>query len=411
MATKPITKRFIISYALAYFGMWAALLAPVMLGLAIRVAELDPQGKAGSLSLVLAPGALLALISNPIFGRLSDRTKSRLGRRRPWIIGGALVGTLGIVWCALAQDVIMLTIAWSFTQIAYNAAVAAVAAVLADQVPAKQRGSVSAAINVGGAIGVAAGLGLANLGAAVFQSSFLMFTIPASVGLVLVLFFAITLHDPRVTKRETTPYSLRTFFGSIVFNPLKSPDYAKMLTSQFLFFVGISLLSSYQIYFMIDTLKVPSADASTLATVVTLLAMVVGVVGNIVGGQLSDKLGRRKVFVVSSSLLFAIGIAILAFVTSLPMLYPIVAIIGLAQGVYTTVALALITQVLPTQHEAGKWLGIANISTTLPQSIAPAIAPMFLAINGPNNYTSLFLVSALLGVVGAVIAAIVRRSK
>ena len=83
---------FILIYALAYAGVWLALLTPIMVTLALRIRQLEPENAAGRLSLVLAVGALFALLANPLFGRLSDRTTARWGMRRPWLIGGALAG-------------------------------------------------------------------------------------------------------------------------------------------------------------------------------------------------------------------------------------------------------------------------------------------------------------------------------
>ena len=81
---------FIAIYGLAYTGLWMALLPPILVGLAMRVRVIAPAHATGSLSLVVGVGALIALFGNPFFGRLSDRTTSRFGMRRPWLVVGAL---------------------------------------------------------------------------------------------------------------------------------------------------------------------------------------------------------------------------------------------------------------------------------------------------------------------------------
>ncbi|MER6988575.1 MFS transporter [Saccharopolyspora hirsuta] len=85
---------FVLRLGLANLGLYSALLTPVVVTMALRVAEVAPQHKESTLGLVLGVGAVLAMIANPLFGRLSDRTRSRFGRRRPWLVGTAAVAAL-----------------------------------------------------------------------------------------------------------------------------------------------------------------------------------------------------------------------------------------------------------------------------------------------------------------------------
>src|SRR5881275_47000 len=65
--------------------------------------------KGEALAFVLVPGAFVALFSNPLFGLLSDRTRGRLmvwGRRRPYILIGTLVNVGGLIWMAVAPDIL-----------------------------------------------------------------------------------------------------------------------------------------------------------------------------------------------------------------------------------------------------------------------------------------------------------------
>ena len=80
---------FISLYALAYIGTILLFLAPLLVSLALKVNSLVGIERApNSLALVAGVGALLAMFANPFFGRLSDRTTSRLGMRRPWMVIG-----------------------------------------------------------------------------------------------------------------------------------------------------------------------------------------------------------------------------------------------------------------------------------------------------------------------------------
>jgi hypothetical protein len=80
---------FIALYALSYSGGSLVLIAPLLVTLALKVNDLvgiDDAPK--NLALISGIGSLLAMVSNPLFGRLSDRTTARLGMRRPWMLVG-----------------------------------------------------------------------------------------------------------------------------------------------------------------------------------------------------------------------------------------------------------------------------------------------------------------------------------
>ena len=112
------------------FGVYLALLTPVMVSMAFKVQHIDPANTEGSLGLVMGVGAAFALIANPLVGRLSDRTTSRWGMRRPWILGGAIVGLGGFALIGAASSVWMVLLAWCLVQTSMNAVLAAANATL-----------------------------------------------------------------------------------------------------------------------------------------------------------------------------------------------------------------------------------------------------------------------------------------
>src|SRR5215831_6935728 len=99
------------------------------------------NNKAVALALISSPGLLVALVSNPLFGMLSDRTKGRWGRRRPYILVGALVNLGGLGLMAAAPNILTLMLALCLVQLANNAAAAPFHAFLPDLVNEEQRGT------------------------------------------------------------------------------------------------------------------------------------------------------------------------------------------------------------------------------------------------------------------------------
>lgn len=402
-ATVPVRRVgpvFIATYAAAYFGTWMALLTPVVVALALRIAQIDAKGEAGALSLVLGVGAIFALVANPLIGKLSDRTRSRFGMRRPWLIGGVIVGVIGLLIIALAPAIPLIVVGWCVAQTGFNALLAVEIAVLPDQVPEEQRGLVSGVLGMCQNVGIVAGVFLAQ---AVAGSTFLMFMLPAIVCLILVLLFVFVLHDRRLDRDQPLPpYGVGEFLRSFWVNPIRYPDFGWNWAGRFLIFMGLATLLSYQVFYLLNHLHENPTRVGTLVFLSTLVQTILIVVFSNLGGLLSDRFHRRKVFVIIAAVIYAAGLAFVAFAGSFNLFLIAIAITGIGQGVYLAIDLALAAAVLPEGgKEAAKDLGVLNIANALPQSLAPAIAPIFLAIGGGNNYTALFAAAAVFALLGA----------
>lgn len=383
---------FILVYGIAYTGLWMALLPPILTGLTMRVRELAPAHATGSLSLVVGVGALMALFGNPFFGRLSDRTTSRFGMRRPWLIAGALGGAVGLAVIATAVSIPQLLLGWCITQLAYNAELAALAAILADQVPAPQRGTVSGIAGIGLPLGMISGTYLVQ---ALADSTLAMFLVPAAVALVCALILVRVLPDHRLATAQRPRYGWRELLGSYWINPRRFPDFAWAWSSRFLLYAGVAVLMTYQGLYLIHQLGCPPADMPRLIFLSTLVQSCAVAIFSALGGGLSDATGRRKVFVCSAALVYALAMLMLAFATSYLWFFASMAVAGAAQGVYLAAGLALVTDVLPERETcAAGNLGIFNIANVMPQCLMPAIAPGILLMSG-GSYVALFVVAAV----------------
>ena len=140
---------FISLYTLAYISTSLMFIAPLLVTLALKVNSLVGIERAPTnLAVVAGVGALLAMVGNPFFGKMSDRTSSSWGMRRPWMVIGLVGGSLGILIVALAPAMPVVLVGWCIAQLFFNALLAAMVAVLPDQVPGAQRGLVSGILGV-----------------------------------------------------------------------------------------------------------------------------------------------------------------------------------------------------------------------------------------------------------------------
>ena len=398
-AARRVGWGFISLYAMAFISTSLVFLAPLLVSLALKVNSLVGIEQApNSLSVVTGIGALLAMVGNPFFGRMSDRTSSRLGMRRPWMVIGLVGGSLGILIVALAPSIPVVLVGWCIAQLLFNALLAAMVAVLPDQVPVGQRGLVAGVLGVCVPVASVSGTFLVKL----FTGNQLaMFLVPCAVGGFFILLFAVRLDDRRLARTDKPAWSLREFASTFYVNPRKSPDFAWAFASRFMFVLAYAFLTTYQAYYLLDKLGSAEAEVPRQIFLGTLTQSVVVVAASLIGGRLSDRTGRRKRFVLTAAVVYGLAMFVIAIASNFNGFLVGMAIGGLGFGVYTAVDLALVADVLPDSDNAAKDLGVLNIAGALPFSVAPGIAPAVLAIGG-GSYGVLYAVAGVCAILGAV---------
>ncbi len=398
---------FISIYAAAYAGTWLALLTPIMITLALRTRQLDPTGSEYGMSLVLAVGALFALIANPLIGWLSDRTTSAWGMRRPWLIGGALGGVLALWIVSVAPSIPWLLAGWCLAQLAFNAVLAPLAALLPDHVPAARRGTVAGLISITTPLGQVGGTYLTKALAGDMNA---MLMVPAAVCLVLVLLLASVLPDRHLAREQVPAARWSSFLRAFWVSPRTAADFSWVCVGRFFLILSMSFLTAYQPFFLMNRLGFPADAVPDIVFRSTLVQAVAVVLAGLVAGRLSDLIRRRKPFVIGAGFVCALGSLLIASADSYEAFLGGVAVFGVGLGGYLSVDFALITEVLPNrQDDAAKDLGLFNIASALPQSIAPAIASAILFSTG--SYGAVFVVSAVAGVLAGLTITPVRRAR
>jgi len=328
---------------------------------------------------------------------MSDRTSSRLGMRRPWMVIGLVGGCLGILVVALAPTIAVVLIGWCIAQLFFNELLAAMVAVLPDQVPVAQRGLVSGILGVCMPIASVIGTYVVQL---VTGNQLAMFMAPCAIGGVFILLFAATLNDRHLAKADRPAWSVREFLGTFYVNPRKSPDFAWAFASRFMFVLAYAFLTTYQAYYLLDKIGSAEADVPHQIFLGTLTQSVVLVSASVVGGRLSDRTGRRKIFVAAASIVYGMALFVVALASSFNGFLVGMAISGLGFGIYMAVDLALVADVLPDDESTAKDLGVLNIAGALPFTVAPAVAPAILAIGG-GSYGVLYAFAGVCAVIGA----------
>ncbi|MBF4461343.1 MULTISPECIES: MFS transporter [unclassified Rathayibacter] len=404
--TEPARRSFVAALLVAQLVFFVALLGPAIVGIGLKIqsfvqAGVIPQdGATGAASMLGGFGAIFATVANVAFGRLSDRTTSRFGRRRVWIVAGTVLMTLAFVVMAVAPDLPTATVGWSLAQLGANMAFAPFLATIADQVPTFQRGTITAALGIAQNVGVLGGTAVAQ---AFAGQLLVMFVAPAVLSVATMVVFAIVLPDRPLPTRPPRA-TLRDWIGTFWVSPVRHPDYALAWWSRFLItFAGFGF-STFRFFYLLTHVGVPEDEIPGVITISVLVYTVALIGSSFAAGWLSDRLRRRKVFVMGSTALYAIGTLALVAVHDVGSFYLLEAILGLAYGIYVGVDLALVVDVLPNPEDAGKDLGVFNIANALPQTVAPLLGGILVYVGDPtgNNYGLWFSLCAALALLGAI---------
>ncbi|MFB8267547.1 MFS transporter [Streptomyces sp. NPDC055955] len=397
--TRPLSNWYIAAIGIAQFGIFVAILSPVFVSMQLKAQELNPSNPAAVVAVVLPIGSIGAILGNPVFGALSDRTRTRWGRRRPWLLGGIVCLLLGLTAVALSTNVLMLTLSWLLCQLASNAAFAALVASFADNVPELQRGRASSVLGLAQNIAIMAGIYAAAL---LVSNLPLLFILPGAVGVACVIVYVIVTPD-RIPDTPVERFSLMTIVRTFWTNPVKHPDFGLAWASRFMIILATFLFTAFRLFYMEDHLGLSEKRAVSAVATGVLLYTIALMASAAASGWLSDRLARRKIFVGGSTLFVGIGLVALAYANSVPLFYVAEIIMGFAYGVYTAVDNALVVDVLPDPEKPGKDLGVLNIANSLPQSFAPALGALLLGIGGGDNYPALLWGAGIAAAIGAAV--------
>lgn len=404
--TSPVTGKWIWLMVVAQFGVFVAFITPIAISLSIRLQAIAP-GHDEYLGYITGAGAVAVVLTGPFLGMMSDRT--RIGRRRPFMLAGMALGMISLLVMATAPTALVLGAGWILAQLGWGQTLSNLQIRTADRLPEQQRGRVAGL--TGFATQIAPVLGVSIAGAFA-GNSLLLFFVPGVVGAVLVLFFVVFLHEPDSRRMVLPRLDVVSVFRKFVFNPRQYPDFAWNWLGRFFFYFGLSLNTTFTAFFFAQRLGTTVAAVAGIIAVLSLGSIVTTTLGAIGGGFLSDRLRRRRVFVLLSGILFAAGAVTMALSGSLVLLAAGSLISSIGIGMFSAVDQALLLDVLPERDtNAGRFMGITGFATSVPQAAAPLIAPLFLAINaggGEKNYTLLYLLAGIFTVAGGLVALRVR---
>jgi MFS family permease len=444
----------------------------VLAGLLIPVFVLGFVGEAqkGSYYGAIRLWALMvAVLAQGLFGLLSDRSRLKWGRRRPFIFIGTVLEVLiiiSMIWISGLQGTTgfaVLLIAYIFSMLLSNMSQAGTQGLIPDLVLQEGRG-ISSGVktllevplplvviglavapmvskgNIPEAIFATVAVMLICMGLTMFAKEEELQSTPeelnwkpfTSLLMMTVVFTIIILGLGQVVK-----FSIATFddasnlvYGTIgviamllavvvgVFASLSvhidktirnNKPFTWLIISRLAAFVAINNIAAFLLYFFQEKFDMPTSEAIELAG---LLPMVLGgfvILFGLIAGWLSDRYDR-KLLTIISGLIGALGVGVIVLGTNIAMMYVAAAIVGLAYALFNVASWALSTDIVP-EERAGEFLGIQNLAGAGAGAIGAYIGGTVADHAGYVLMMAMFGVMFLLAGIAAVFISNSQRSK
>lgn len=356
--------------------------------------------RAQSLAIIASIGVVLTMLVQPVVGVLADRTRTRLGRRAPWILFGTLVGALLLVLVRFAPTIAILAVAYMLAQAVINMALGPLMTTVADRMPEERRGVASSLGGFGNFFGgllggLAAGALFASIG---LDFYFILAAGVAFCGVLFVLFA----RDASSKDLRVPVFRWKEFFVGFTI-ALRNREYRWVWVARILLTFGFTVSTALSLYMLQSYVRpaLSQAEATRLAPIIGLVGIPVTIVALFVAGKVSDKLGKRRIFVIVASFLMAASMVVPIAWPTVPGLFVQAVLGGIAFGIYLPVDQALFIDVLPDHTAAGRDLGVAGLGSNLGQALGPILAGTVVAVSG--GYVGVWIAAGVL-VAGAGIA-------
>lgn len=345
-----------------------------------------------------AATALASLVSNLVVGNLSDRTRSRFGRRTPWIIAGGVIGGVTLFLVGVFTNAWVIGIMYCLCMVGLNMMIAPVIASMSDRVPENMRATMSAFMSMGTTIGNSLGV--------IVGTRFLTMQIPGFViagilmGIAGICTCLVWPQEKSAADLPPVKGGLKDLARSFILPTKGARDFWLAFAGRTLLIFSYYMVCNFQLYILEDYIGLEKKVAGDQLAWMSVLVMIFGLIGSLGSGFISDRFGRRKTPVIVASLLMAIGFLLPWIMHNTVSMYLFAVFAGFGYAVYGAVDQALNIDVLPDKEKSGKDLGILNMATTLGQMIGPVVTGIL--IKSVFGYGLVFPVAILFAILACV---------
>ena len=382
-ATSP--RRLLTLLFVGNLAMYPTLFGVPGLLLPSQLETIDAAGKVANFALIAALAAAVGAIAQPVAGAFSDRARPRFGRR-PFLISGAAVAAVLLWLLGLASTILAVLLLWSAAMLALNVYQAAIVALVPDHIARERRGRASSLIAVTVPIGLVLGLAVGAGSAPSLAYGILGGLLLAAAVVILIWLPADT--SPLSVGRRTAGWEA-----------LRHRDFRLALAGRFGLFLGFLLVDNFLLFVLQDYSGVPAGWTAEVGVLTVGVISAAGLLAtSAVCGILSDRIGRRKLFVLVGLVLYAVAVVPVLLMPNWTTMVVFALVGGLGFGCYYALDTAIGSLVLPSRHDHARDLGIFNLGYVAATIAGPILGGVL--IGATANYQVLFVAGLALAAAG-----------
>jgi MFS family permease len=331
----------------------------------------DPGTEGRSLALVAAASFFFAIAVQPTVGAISDYASTRWGRRKPFIVAGALFDALFLIGIASANSLLAIAAFVTLLSLSTNVARGPFQGYVPDLVPEEQVGLASSMVGLMQVLGNVLGFGLAAVANSQGSVGLAILAI-ASIELVTMISVVIGVPNGPPAKlrqgRSWVAIAKETWATDI----LRERSYVWLLASRLLILMGgASLLNFILLSYLPDGLGLTREETSGVFILMLAIASVVSLLAIVPAARISDRIGRKPV-IYACTAIGAFGVLLIAIAPGVPVAVVGAALFGASQGTFLAVDWALMTDIIP-RASSGRYMGLSNVVTASSTTIAVII--------------------------------------
>lgn len=391
-------KLFFWKFGIAFFGSVIAWAGPTQLLLGLQMIELRPDSKEESLALLMMLGGATAVVSSLITGYAADRSwfwVNRWGKRLPWVLLAAPLVTVGLFLMSFTPSFWVLTGLWCLVQVFVAFVTNNLMTVTADVVPQEKFGLVSGIVGATYTFGIVGGTAVATA-LPITQAYW-------TVGVISLAFiFQFAVGRGHVDSHVRPHNSLSVTVG----DEGSYRNYWLVFASRFVIHLANYTSLFYLLYYLRDHIGVPDPDAGVL--MLTVLYAVFTIITAIVSGNVSDRIGRRKILVVVSAFGVAAATGMMTIATGMGLVCAAAMLLGISWGVFSSVDQAMVNESLPSKRNRARDVSLMSLTQGVSNMFCGGLAALALR---HFDYPGMFLMCSIICIVGALMVLPVTSSK
>jgi MFS family permease len=367
----------------------------------------EPGTEGTALALVAAATFFFAIAVQPTVGAISDYASTRWGRRKPFIVAGALFDVAFLIGIATANSLVAIAAFVALLALSTNVARGPFQGYVPDLVPDRQVGQASAMVGLMQVLGNVVGFALAAFAASKGNVGVAIIAI-AIIELVTMLSVVIGVPNGPPAKPRNGRSWLSIAAETWGLDILRERSYIWLLASRLFILMGGAAVLNFVFLYLADAQGLSQEEAGTAFLMMLGAATVVSLLVIIPASRLSDRIGRKPV-IYACTAIGAVGVLTIALAPSVPIAVLGAAVFGASQGIFLAVDWALMTDIIP-KASSGRYMGLSNVVTASSTTIAVFIGgPLIDAVNKSAGIGAGPRLELIFGVVYFIIGAFALR--